>query len=269
MKYFLHLCIVVGVLLNTMAANVVVSCKPIYFVIAPLIKGIDTPKLLINHGQCGHHHHLKPSEVQLIKTAKVVFWNGTLHEPFMSKIIESSKAHHKVFDETDGFSWLSPVEVIKKIPTIAAALKSVYPECDHVTIDANVKNFIEALKKLDEKTRLHFQAVKNKEIITTYPFLTYFAGAYGLVVSGYMMGSPEESVTPQRLRNIYKILDGKRLIGVVKDHHVPLNMVKSLVQKYKLPVLTVDTEGVEIESNVKGYNILIERLTQSIVKWAK
>jgi zinc transport system substrate-binding protein len=269
MKYILHLCIVVSVLLNFVTANVVVSCKPVYFVIAPLIKGIGTPKLLINHGQCGHHHHLKPSEVQLIKSAKIVFWNGSLHEPFMSKIIESSKSHHKVFDETDGFSWLSPVEVIKKIPSIAVALKSGYPESDHATIDANVKNFIEVLKKLNEKTRLRFQGLKNKEMITTYPFLTYFARDYGLRVSGYMMGSPEESVTPQRLRNIYKILEKKGVAGVVKDHHVPLNMVKAIVQKYNLTVLTIDTEGVDIESSLNGYSSLIERLTQSIVMWAK
>ncbi|QOL20302.1 metal ABC transporter substrate-binding protein [Candidatus Bodocaedibacter vickermanii] len=269
MKHFLHVCGVVGILLNSIMADVVVSCKPLYFVVAPLIKGVDTPKLLINHGQCGHHHHARPSEILLIKSAKLVVWNGSTHEPFMSKLIGSAKANIKVFDETDGFSWLSPNEVIKKLPAVVGALKSVYPECDHATIDANAKVFIEELQKLHEKTQLQLQPLSGKSILTTYPVLTYFANAYGLVVSGYMMGSPEESMTPQRLRNVYKVLEERRVIGVIKDHHVPINVVQNLVQKYKLPILTVDTEGVDIPASTRGYNILIERLAQSIVKWAQ
>lgn len=269
MKYILHVCGAIGILLNCIVADVVVSCKPLYFVVAPLIKGIDTPRLLINHGQCGHHHHARPSEIQLIKSASLVVWNGSTHEPFMSKLIGTAKSNIKVFDETDGFSWLSPKEVIKKLPALVVGLKSVYPECDHAKIDANAVAFTADLQRLHEKTRLQFQPLLGKSILTTYPVLTYFANAYGLVVSGYMMGSPEESMTPQRLRNVYKVLEERRVIGVVKDHHVPINVVQNLVQKYKLPILTVDTEGVDIPASTQGYNILIERLAQSIVKWAQ
>jgi ABC-type Zn2+ transport system substrate-binding protein/surface adhesin len=269
MKYFLHICGAIGILLNATMADVVVSCKPLYFIVAPLIKGVDTPKLLINHGQCGHHHHVRPSEMHLIKSAKLVVWNGATHEPFLSKIIDSANANIKVFDEIDGFSWLSPNEVIKKLPAVVVALKLVYPECDHAKIDANAETLIVELKKLHERTRLHLQPLKGKSILTTYPVLTYFANEYGLVVSGYMMGSPEESMTPQRLRNVYKVLEERRVIGVIKDHHVPISVVQNLVQKYKLPILTVDTEGVDIPASTHGYNILIERLAQSIVKWAQ
>lgn len=249
-------------------SNVVVSCKPIFFVVAPLLKGIDTPKLLINHGQCGHFHHLRPSEVQLIKTAKLVMWNGEVHEPFMSKLIEGAGAHLKVFDEKDGFLWLSPVEVTKRLPKIIAALKSVYPETEYAKIDANAERFKADLEQLHAKNTTQLEKLKGKAIITTYPMLTYYANEYGLVVAGYMTGSPEESMTPQRLRNIYKAFEDKRVMGVVKDHHIPLNVIQSLVQKYKTPVLTVDVEGVDIPIGMQGYYILIERLTQSIVKWA-
>lgn len=269
MKYILQLLVFIGVLFNYVAADVVVSCKPIYFVVAPLLKGLGAPKLILNHGQCGHHHHLKPSEVQLIKSAKIIFWNGSVHEPFMSKMIEASQSNIKVFDEKDGFSWLSPADVIKKIPAIVDALKSLYPESNHATLNSNATSFVAELRTLDEKTRVLMQSLKERAVLTTYPFLTYFANAYGVKVSGYMMGSPEESVTPQRLRNVYKILEEKQVIGVVKDHHVPLNMVQSLTQRYNLPILTVDAEGVDIPLSINGYNILIERIAQSIVKWAK
>lgn len=250
-------------------ANVVVSCKPIYLVVAPLLKGIDTPKLLINHGQCGHYHHLRPSEVQLLKTAKLVFWNGSVHEPFMSKAIEASAVNVKVFEEKDGFSWLSPLEVIKRLPKITTALKSVYPECDHATIDTNAQKFRAVLEDLHTKNLKTLQALTGKSILTTYPMLTYFAHEYGLVIAGYMTGSPEESMTPQRLRNTYKVLEDKRVIGVVKDHHIPLSVIQLLVQKYKKPILTIDAEGVDIPLGTQGYYILIERLTQSIVEWAQ
>ncbi|MDP3936271.1 MAG: zinc ABC transporter substrate-binding protein, partial [Alphaproteobacteria bacterium] len=159
--------------------------------------------------------------------------------------------------------------VIEKLPSLVLALKSVYPEKVHTKIDANVEMFIAELQKLHERIRIQLQPLSGKSVLTTYPVLTYFANEYGLVVSGYMMGSPEESMTPQRLRNIYKVLDERRVIGVIKDHHVPLKVVQNLVQKYKLPIVTVDTEGVDIPASTHGYNILIERLAQSIVKWAQ
>jgi zinc transport system substrate-binding protein len=250
-------------------AEIVVSSKPLYFVVAPLMKGVGTPKLLLNHGQCGHHHHVRPSEMQLIKSAKLVVWNGATHEPFLSKLITSANANIKVFDDVGGFSWLSPKEVIKKVPMLVDAFKTVTSECDHAKIDANAETFIAELQKLHEKTRLQLQALTGKSVLTTYPVLTYFAKEYGLEVAGYMMGSPEESMTPQRLRNVYKVLEERRVIGVIKDHHVPISVVQNLVQKYETSILTVDTEGVDIPASTLGYNILIERLAQSIVKWAQ
>jgi ABC-type Zn2+ transport system substrate-binding protein/surface adhesin len=269
MKYILNLCLFLSVYISSPMASVVVSCKPIYLVVAPLLKGVDTPQLLINHGQCGHYHHLRPSEVQLLKSAKLVLWNGEVHEPFMSKMIESSTVNVQVFEEKDGFLWLSPVEVIKRLPKIVTALKSVFPECDHAKIDTNAQKFISELEGLHAKNLRQLAKLKGKAILTTYPMLTYFANEYGLVVVGYMTGSPEESMTPQKLRNIYKALEDKRVIGVVKDHHIPLSVIQSLVQKYKIPVLTVDAEGVDVPLGMQGYYILIERLTQSIVKWAE
>jgi zinc transport system substrate-binding protein len=269
MKYIFKLCLFLIVCISAPMASVVVSCKPIYFVVAPLLKGVDTPKLLINHGQCGHLHHLRPSDVKLLKSAKLLLWNGEVHEPFMSNLIESAIVNVKVFEERDGFLWLSPIEVIKRLPKIITALKSVFPECEHSKIDANARKFISELEGLHAKNLRQLEKLKGKSILTTYPMLTYFAKTYELVVAGYMTGSPEESMTPQKLRNIYKALEDKRVIGVVKDHHIPLSVIQSLVQKYKTPVLTVDVEGVDIPLGMQGYYILIERLTQSIVQWPK
>jgi ABC-type Zn2+ transport system substrate-binding protein/surface adhesin len=269
MKYILKLCLFLGLCTSSPMASVVVSCKPIYLVVAPLLKGVETPKLLISQGQCGHYHHLRPSEVQLLKSAKLVLWNGEVHEPFMSKLIANSTHNVKVFEEKDGFLWLSPLEVIKRLPKVITALKSVFPECDHAKIDSNAQKFISELEGLHAKNLRQLEKLKGRSILTTYPMLTYFAKEYGLVVAGYMTGSPEESMTPQKLRNIYKALEDKKVIGVVKDHHIPLSVIQSLVQKYKTPVLTVDAEGIDIPLSMQGYYILIERLTQSIVKWAE
>jgi zinc transport system substrate-binding protein len=269
MKYFLLLSGLIWVQLTSVFSNIVVTSKPLYFVVAPILKGIETPKLVINHGHCGHHYHVRPSEIQLIKTAKLVLWNGSIHEPFMTKLVDTINSHQIVFDETDGLSWLSPNMTLMKLPKVVKALKSVYPEALHIQIDNNAKEFSIQLQKLHEKMLQHTACLKGKNILTTYPFLTYFANDYGLYVAAHMMGAPEESMTPQRLRNVHKVLENGGVLGVVKDHHVPINVVESLIRNYKIKVLTVDAEAVDIPLSINGYNILIERLTQSIVKWAQ
>jgi zinc transport system substrate-binding protein len=269
MKYFLLLCAFVGMQLSLLTAHVVVTSKPLYFVVAPLLKDIDTPKLIINHGHCGHHYHIRPSEIQLIKTAKLILWNGKIHEPFMSKLLQNGYSNITVFDETDGFSWLSATSVIEKLPKVVVALKEIYPANLHKKIDANAAVFLKRLEQLYEKIIRQTECIRGRSILTTYPFFTYFAKEYGLNIATYMVGSPEEAVTPHRLRNIYKTLENNQVFGVVKDHHIPSHVIQALVQRYKLPILTIDTEAVDVPINIDGYYILIERIAQSIVKWAQ
>lgn len=270
MKYFLLFCGIIAFHLTATFANIVVTSKPLYFFIAPLLKGVETPKVIINQGQCGHHYHARPSEIQLIKTAKLILWNGPVHEPFMVKLINPENLNQKaVFDETDGLSWLSPSRVLMKLPKIVGRLKAIYPETFHATIDNNAKEFSLKLKELHQKTLKNSECLKGKTFLTTYPFLTYFARDYNLYVAGYMLGSPEEAMTPQRLRNMHKILSEGEVGGIIKDHHIPISVVNAIARDYKVKVLTVDAEAVDVPLVMDGYNILIERLVQSIVKWAK
>lgn len=269
MKYFLLLSGLIWFQITSISANIVVTSKPLYFVVAPMLKGIDTPKLVISHGHCGHHYHVRPSEIQLIKAAKLVLWNGPVHEPFISRLIDTIKFHQIVFDETDGLSWLSPRVVLMKLPKVVAALKSVYPEALHTQIDNNAKEFSLQLQQFHQKMLQYTECLRGKVILTTYPFLTYFAKDYNVYVAAHMMGAPEEAMTPQRLRNVHKVLENGGVLGVIKDHHVPINVVESLVRNYKIRILTVDAEAIDVPLSINGYNILIERLAQSIVKWAQ
>lgn len=269
MKYVLLIISVLCLHCSDTAAGVVVTSKPLYFVVAPLMKGIEAPKLLVTHGHCAHHHHVRPSEIGLIKSASIVFWNGAVHEPFLEKSVSLAKKNMLVFDELDGFSWLSPAHVISKLPAIVTALKQVYPKKLHDRIDSNTIKFQESLALLHQRMQDKFACIKEKLIITSYPFLTYYAKAYGLEGVAHMMGSPEETITPQRLKNVYKTLEKGNVIGIIKDHHVPMTVVENAVRHYKTRILTVDVEAVDTPICLDGYHILIETLTRSIVEWAQ
>lgn len=269
MKKFLLFLVFVCVQIVSIHANLVVTSKPLYFIIAPLIKGVDTPKVLVGHGHCGHHHHLRPSEIKLIKNASLVFWNGQVHEPFMAKIIEANKNNIKIFEEDKGFAWLSIGLVLKKLPLLIARLKKIYSSKVHAQIDANALRFQQELIDLNKKVGLEMAALKTKAFLTTYPFLTYFAKEYGVNIVGYMMDSPDASVTPRRLKAIYKLLEEKKIAAVIKDHHVPLNVIHTVVGNQCDHILTVDPEAINVPVSIDGYHILIERITQSIVKWAQ
>ncbi|MCP5322457.1 MAG: zinc ABC transporter substrate-binding protein [Candidatus Paracaedibacteraceae bacterium] len=269
MKFFLLLFGLICAQISSVYANVVVTSKPLYFIIAPLIKEIDTPKILVSHGHCGHHHHLRPSEIKLIKNATLVFWSGPVHEPFMAKIIRVNNNNIKVFEENKGFAWLSIGIILKKLPMLTARLKKIYPQKVHAQIDANALKFQQKLINLSKKISLDLSTLKTKAFLITYPFLSYFAKEYGINIVGYMMDSPDAAVTPRRLKSIYKLLEEKEITGVIKDHHVPLNVIHTVVGNQCSRILTVDPEAINVPVSIDGYHILIERITQSIVKWAQ
>lgn len=270
MKTILY--VLVGLMLQIHAAfaNVVVTSKPLYLVIAPLLKGIDTPTLIVSKGQCSHHHHLKPSEINAIHKAKAVFWAGAFHEPLMAHVLSAESKAVPVLSAKEGFEWLSPMRVMQALPGIVQRLKEAYDSpSPHVLIDHNAAKLTASLGVLHEKTATRTKLLKGKVFITTYPFLTCLAKDYGVNVIASMVNTPSEAMTVQRLRNVYRLLKAETVTAVIKDHHLPVAVVEKILRNYTVPIVTVDVEAIDVPLSDDGYNILIERLVQTIVHLAQ
>lgn len=86
------------------ALSVVVSIKPLHALVAGVMTGVGTPKLLLEGGQSPHTYTLKPSDARALSQADVVFWIGPALETFLVKPLTAlpGSARRVALSEADG-----------------------------------------------------------------------------------------------------------------------------------------------------------------------
>ena len=70
-------------------SGVVVSIKPIHSLVAAIMQGVGTPRLIVRGGGSPHVYTLKPSDADALEHAKLIFWVGETMEPFLKGPIKT------------------------------------------------------------------------------------------------------------------------------------------------------------------------------------
>ncbi len=65
--------------------DVVVSIKPVHSLVAAIMDGVGTPKLIVDGAASPHTYSLKPSNASALESAAVIFWVGPGMEAFLEK----------------------------------------------------------------------------------------------------------------------------------------------------------------------------------------
>jgi zinc transport system substrate-binding protein len=85
---------------------VVVSIAPFHGLVAEVMRGVGVPKLLVKPGASPHQYSLKPSDIQKLYGAAVIFWGGPALETFLIKPLQNVSNSQQIFivqfDKTPG-----------------------------------------------------------------------------------------------------------------------------------------------------------------------
>jgi len=71
----------------TAQASVVTSVKPLGFIASSIADGVTNTEIIVPTGASPHDYNLKPSDVQKIKSADLIFWIGKDVDAFLEKSI--------------------------------------------------------------------------------------------------------------------------------------------------------------------------------------
>lgn len=71
------------------APKVVADIAPVHSLVARVMEGVGTPKLVIQQGASPHEYSLRPSEAQALQDADLVFWVGAGLSPWLADGIET------------------------------------------------------------------------------------------------------------------------------------------------------------------------------------
>lgn len=88
--------------------KVIVSIPPFQSLVASIMEGVATPKLLLPKGASLHHYSLRPSQIKMLQEADIVIWGGPELETFLANTLKNLPADHVIqLNKTPGLALLT------------------------------------------------------------------------------------------------------------------------------------------------------------------
>ena len=259
---------------------VVTSIKPIGLIAKDIAGDLASVDVLLSDNASPHDYALKPSDIQLLQSASLVFWVGPEVESFLTKVLKKNKqavqltaypgmplrhyakGDHDHKEEEDGHShdsgvdghiWLGTLQ--SKVIAKAMALKliEIDPE-NKATYEKNLAFFIkevdDAQKEIQEKLdRLKvssptpLQPLKQKGYFLFHDGYGYFEVIFNLKPLGHITLTPERKAGARTLVAIRTALKNKEAVCVFSESQFNPATVKSVTKGTQTKVVLLDPMG--------------------------
>ncbi len=236
-----------------------------------ITNGISTPIVLLQPWQNPHHMQLKPSQLQLLEKADIIFFYSSEIEQY---IVNLQSSHNKaVFiplatnSRLNQHSWLNPSATVGMLHNITKVLAKHYPE--HIsTFTQNEIKFINIIKQSANSWYQALQSAtkKDKLLLTDYNALDSFLRFAGLhPTKPIFHNHGDEHSNWRNLHIATQMAADKSVACIVATHIPPAKILHKLSAKYKLPLIQVDLLGNHLTVGTNLYTELMEKLTANVI----
>jgi zinc transport system substrate-binding protein len=274
------------------ADHVVASIKPLHSLVAMVMGDTGTPALLVSGNQSPHGYALKPSQVDMLHKARLVFYIDARFETFMNRALENlpegvkampatsapglkflamreggvwgtHDGHHEGHVHMQGgldmHVWLSPVNAMLMTRAIATALAEAYPE-HKSAYEKNADATIEMLQKLDRELRDGLAPYQNTPYIVFHDAFHYFENAYGLTAAGSISLEPDQLPGAKRIDAVRDVIKSRNVKCVFSEPQFDTRLVKTVLENTDARLGVIDEHGAEIEPGQELYASLLRSI---------
>ncbi|NFV81771.1 metal ABC transporter solute-binding protein, Zn/Mn family [Magnetospirillum aberrantis] len=190
-------------------ARVVVSVPPLHSLVSNLLRGVDTPELLMRERVADHLIALDSTQVEALRRADMVVWAGpelegaiaeaglimpdlavrslTLgrHIPIMTPVQDGTDQPGNARDLR---FWLDPRLVHHAVHVLAPALVRLYPEASETILDNEIALMAE-IHQTEHNVRAALGTAQGTPLHLTNADLLYLEWRFNLPVSGCARGA--------------------------------------------------------------------------------
>ena len=273
---------------------IVTSIKPLHSLVAAIIGETGTPVLLVEGMQSPHGYQLKPSQMQALQSAPIIFYISPDLETFLVQPLKSlpsgarkialieapgvitlklraggvwethdHKGHNKGQD--DPHIWLSVTNAKAMVKKIAEELEKIYPEHKEI-YKKNVDTLINDLSALDNELRTQLIPIQNKPYIVFHDAFQYFEKDYGLTAAGSITLEPNQEPGAKRIKNIREKIKTLGVLCVFGEPQFNSRLVRTVIEGTKAKTSVLDALGSDIPESSDLYFTLMRNLANSFAK---
>ncbi|MFO1428599.1 MAG: zinc ABC transporter substrate-binding protein [Candidatus Competibacteraceae bacterium] len=275
--------------------DVVASIKPVHSLVAGVMQGVGEPVLLLKGGASPHDYSLRPSEVQRIDQAQVVFWIGSELESFLSKSLDNATGvrsiellrapgvetlplreggawephghdrdeHEHTSGDADAHIWLDPRNAMAMVRWIGTVLGEVDPA--HKAVYAsNAAALLERLAQLERNLREQLQPLQGKPYIVFHDAYHYFERRFGLAAVGSITLNPERPVGARRIQEIRERIKNNQVLCVFSEPQFKPTLVDTLIEDSPAKRGVLDELGADLTAGPEAYFQLMHHLADGL-----
>lgn len=266
--------------------QVVVTIKPLHSLVAQIMKGVGTPKLLIQHAS-PHGYTLTPANRTALAQADLVVWIGPDLETFLTKLNENAAFQKKslalesvesikllpyktgesheghTHGEVDPHLWLSPANAREIVKAVKDHLSALDP--DHVSsYEKNAVQAIRSLETLDKELQLILQPALNQDFIVFHDAYQYLTQHYNLKKPYVLTHNPELPLSAQRVAEVQSLIQKHHITRAFSEPQFPQRkLFAQLAPEIHLGEL--DPLGYDVPSGPQAYGIIMRKLAHALV----
>jgi zinc transport system substrate-binding protein len=249
MKFVIPMVIVtvLGVALSAAAGaetpRVVASIKPVHSLVAGVMADIGEPHLLVRGRTSAHDLSLKPSDVQALAEASLVFWIGPGLETPLVRPLESlaDKARVVPLSKLDGLTrlprraggawsaasgnnhehepgsgfdmhiWLDPANAVVMVAAIVDHLATADPS-RATAYRSNAAAVTERLNRLDEFLRDQLAGLSDRPYVVHHDAYRYLEERYRLKPLGALSRGGHQPPGAARLRAVRRLINDEGVV---------------------------------------------------------
>ena len=281
--------------------QVVATIKPVHSIVAAVMQGVATPKLLIDGVASPHTFTLKPSDAKALGNADIVFRVSESLEPFTVKLAEAlpkrvrlvtlektpglnlhkirtgstfeshdhGKGHghgHKHAgheDGIDGHIWLDPMNVKVLAKAIAETLAVALP-AEAGRFRGNVEAFNARVDALIPEIETAVKPLAGKNYLVFHDAYQYFERRFGLQPVGSVTVSPEVPASARRIAALRRKVADLKVECIFAEPQFAPKVIDPIVEGSTVRRGVLDPLGAAITAGPDHYVTLIKSLSNDL-----
>ncbi|MEQ1863373.1 MAG: zinc ABC transporter substrate-binding protein [Micropepsaceae bacterium] len=201
-------------------------------------------KTLVGPDGDAHVFEPTPADARAVAQAQLVIVNGLNYEPWVERLLKSTKAKAKVAvasaeveplqfgTGTDPHTWQDARSAIAYAENITRALVAI----DKPNVEfykANAVAYVDELRRLDAEIRASFASIPatRRRVITTHDAFAYFGKAYGLEFIAPLGTSTEEQVSAKEVAALIVQIKREKISAVFVENVSDPRLIEQIARE--------------------------------------
>ncbi len=159
--------------------------------------------------------------------------------------------------------WLDVENARRIVKLIVRELSAVYPE-NRSIYKANAKAYIEKIDALDAELKASLKGLERKPFIVFHDAYQYFERAYGLSGVGSITFEPDESPSPQRIKEVRQKLKETGAQCVFREPQFSDRLIKTVTEGTNTKRGMLDPLGVDLNDGKDLYFSLMRDIASNL-----